>query len=135
MSRGREVALEFGQGCIAPVHIAIAVLEVPDELTDAVLRPLGLEPARLVATLREAAPMGTYEVGVTGGPDLVYSEPGVRILYGGNGEAAAMGHRVVHPLHVLLAVLRDPTARAGRLLRRAGTDPALVEAAFRAEVP
>ncbi len=135
LARGREVALELGQGRIAPVHMAIAALEVPDELTGAVLRGLRLDPPGLASALRRAAPVGTYEVGITGGPDLAYSEPGVRVLYGCQDVAAAMGHRVVHPLHVLLAVLRDRTMKAGRLLRAAGMDHDAMRAAFLAEVP
>ena len=131
----REIALECGQGCIAPVHLAIAALEVPDALTADVLGALGSAPAERAAALRAAAPVGTYEVGVSGGPDLAFSNAGARMLYGCKDEAAGLGHRVVHPLHVLLAIVRDRTVYAGRALAAAGLDYAALREALRAEVP
>jgi ATP-dependent Clp protease ATP-binding subunit ClpA len=133
--RAREIALECGQGRIAPVHLAIAALEVPDALTADVLSVLGVVPLDRAAALRATAPVGSYEVGASGGPDLAYSEAGARVLYASKAEAAGLGHRVVHPLHVLLAILRDRTIHAGRALGSAGLGYAPLRAALHAEVP
>jgi ATP-dependent Clp protease ATP-binding subunit ClpA len=132
--RAREIALACGQGRIAPVHLAIAALEVPDALTADVLSVLGVVPLERAAALRATAPVGSYEVGASGGPDLAYSA-GARVLDACKGEAAGLGHRAVHPLHVLLAILRDRTIHAGRALGSAGLGYAPLRAALHAEVP
>lgn len=134
-ARALEVALECRQGRIAPVHLAIAALELPDPLTADVLRALGVAPEEHAAALRASAPVGAYEVGPAWGPDLGYTDAGRRAFWGCRTEAAALGHRFVHPLHLLLAILRDRTTQASRALGAAGLEYDALRSALRAEVP
>jgi ATP-dependent Clp protease ATP-binding subunit ClpA len=134
-ARSRDVALDLRQGAIRPLHLAIAALETPDELTVSVLQALGVAAERAAATLRRRARTGSYEVGDQGGPDLAYVKEAVVVLQGCQDEAAAMGHRFIHPLHVLLAVLRGPDAQASQECEAVKMSHAALRESFLAEVP
>ena len=115
--------------------MVIAALEVPDELTITVLRALGVAATDTATTLRRSAPTGSYEVGESGGPDLAYAKEAVVVLQGCQTEATAMGHRFIHPLHVVLAVLRGPDAEASAACESVKISYAALHEAFAAEVP
>lgn len=134
-ARAREIALDLGHDQIGPLHLTLAVLATPDPLTADVLRALRVDAHALTNALRRAARPGTYQVGVSGGPDLAYTARGARVLHGSRDEAGRLGHRVVHPLHVLLAVLAEPTPDVTPVLAESELTRDALQAALAAEVP
>jgi len=106
-----------GHQSIETVHILVALLGQPDGSTVPVLQKLGVSIDALGNELERALEQRPK---VSGGAQAQISAELNRILEAAFNEADAMSDEYVSTEHILLAMAKDESNEAGRILRAAG---------------
>jgi ATP-dependent Clp protease ATP-binding subunit ClpA len=94
-------------------HLLVAILERPDESVRTLLTSVGTDPATVLANLRQRiADRPPVALAVDAVLQMVTADAGK--------EAHALGDDQIDDVHLLLALLRDPSDPAGATLQAAG---------------
>jgi ATP-dependent Clp protease ATP-binding subunit ClpC len=119
-----EEADRLGDAIIAPEHILHGLLREENCLAQKVLAEEGvtLESARQKADsrLEEAAIVDSFGMRVTGKP--VPNQEIRKVVMDAINEASLLSSTSTKPEHLLLALLRDESSLAAKILREAGLD-------------
>jgi ATP-dependent Clp protease ATP-binding subunit ClpB len=121
-------AEELGHPEIGPEHLLWSFLTQEENIVAAVLAKIGVSPGALRGALESALARAPR---VRGGGPVVPSQTLASILDQAAGEAAALKDEYVSTEHVLLALLKEGTSEAARLLKEQGVDRDAVLQALR----
>jgi ATP-dependent Clp protease ATP-binding subunit ClpC len=101
-------------------HVLMALLEVEEGVARQVLQELGVDVGALKGRLAQAlqrAPRLAYE------PTQIYQTPRVvRLLENARAEARRLQDEYIGAEHLLIAITREPSGEAPRLLQEFGVD-------------
>jgi len=129
--RAHEAMLRMGHSYLDVEHLLLGLLEQPDSTAQMILKRVGVDIPRLKDQVEQVL-RGSQPVTPNRGNQLqVYVTARVRQL----GASAAMeadrnGDEYVSTEHILLALCKDNTGPASRLLSASGATPEAVERAF-----
>ncbi len=115
LALAQDEARRLGHEEIGTVHLLLGVAGVAPDLLGVEIRAVR---AKVVALQGSGPPSGQ-------GPIAPFSSDAKTALEGANRQALRLGHTVIEPAHVLLALL-DAGGGAARALREAGATPAEV---------
>ncbi len=109
----------MGHQEIGPEHLLLSFLEKPENIVNAVLAKLGVNTAAVRGDLDAA--LGRLPK-VSGGGEALASESLRRVMDEAEKEAGRLKDEYVSTEHLLLAMLKDKTGAAGRILGARGVN-------------
>ena len=118
-------AAALGHSFVGSEHLLLGILSESDALGERVLRRSGARAGELRALAEESLGRGC-----AGTPAQGLNAEAARLLEGAAREAKGRGRGYIGTEHLLLAILRDESCGAMRLLRQSGADIGAIRAAL-----
>jgi ATP-dependent Clp protease ATP-binding subunit ClpB len=116
LARSQQVAGDLGHQQIEPLHLMLALLDVPESLARTLIKRIGAEPDLLANRLEEALAKLPK---VSGSGQLYYSRATGELFEAAQHEAGQLRDQFISVEHLLLA-LSDDKGPAGTLVRESG---------------
>ncbi|MBN1283209.1 MAG: ATP-dependent chaperone ClpB [Proteobacteria bacterium] len=130
VNEAQTLAGKWNQQEISPEHILIAMLGQDGGVVPAIMKKIGVEPARILEDVTKAARQAPQVTGT--GAGQTYLSPSLkRALDNAFKEAEAMGDEFVSCEHILIAIADEKGCKAGDLLRAAGVSKKVIMAVLR----
>lgn len=129
LGRAQALAREHNHSQVEAEHLLLALLEEPEGIPAAVLGRVGASPQALRTAVEQYL---AQQPRVYGAEEVYPSGTLRRALEAAQAEAARLKDEYVSTEHLLLGLLADRTAAAGRLLAQAGVDREKVYGALQA---
>jgi dipeptidase E len=126
LSFARKHALRLRHECIAPEHILLGLLELPQCSAVVLLQQLGVDRAALAAELVR----GMQQLSALTPFELPFTPSAKKVLEHTLEECAQLGHRSIDTGHLLLGLLRTEGTMACAALAHGKVTPAAVRAAL-----
>jgi len=132
MQRAYEVMVRYRHTQLDAEHLALAMLEIPDETVHGALDQLGVDRDKLHAEIEELLQTGPSASVGAAQPQQLYVTPQVqRLLQLGTEEAARLGDKLISTQHMMLGLLKGGSSRVAKLLGDHGVTYAAFESALR----
>ena len=123
--QSQEEARAARQPMIAPEHLLLGLLAVPDGVAMLALADQGITPGAIRTAVEAAVPPGP--AGAESPTMIPYTDPAKKVLERTMREALRLVHNYIGTEHILLALLAHEDEAPGPL-RSLGVDPAAAEA-------
>jgi ATP-dependent Clp protease ATP-binding subunit ClpA len=113
LQTAREEAAARSQAYVAPEHLLLALTSQRDAAWSTVFKELAVDQGALAQQMTSA--MATPSASADVGPDFPYTPAAMRVLEA-TKEARDLGYAYVGAEHVLLALVREGSSSAARVL-------------------
>ena len=136
VQRAYEVMVRYRHTQLDAEHLALAMLEIPDETVHEALDDLGVDRDQLRKQLEELLQVGVVSASGVIQPQQLYITPQVhRLLQLATEEATRLGDKLISTQHIMLGLLKGGSSRVSRLLADAGVTHEAFGAALRRAGP
>ena len=113
----QEEAKKFRHNYVGTEHLLLGILEEGDNIVLKTLQEMGLSLEQLKLNIEEKLEYGTVTAEYR---NIPFTQQAKQVLSYAWDEARKLGHNYVNVEHVFLAVYRDPTNIAARILTETG---------------